>query len=47
MATVMVSGLLLGGVTYFTLAQDSTPAMVSGYVLDSSGYGIADAVIYF
>ncbi len=45
--SIIVSGLLLAGVTSFGLAQDSTPFTVSGYILDSDGKGIAGATIIF
>lgn len=45
--SIIVSGLLLAGVTRFGLAQDSTIFTISGYILDSDGNGIAGAKIIF
>jgi hypothetical protein len=44
---VVVSGFSLAGITHLSLAQDSTSFEISGYILDSNGHGIADAMITF
>jgi hypothetical protein len=44
---IVVSGFSLAGITRFGLAQGSTSFKISGYILDSSGHGIAGAYIIF
>jgi hypothetical protein len=44
---IVVSGFSIAGITHLSLAQNSTPFEISGYILDSNGHGIAGAYITF